>query len=248
MALIPSVFLPLRRGAYTGYVPGPDDDDYASCFHPDSVVHMEDGTEKPMHEITIGDRVLSVDRTTGDAVFSPVYVLPHAQTTGTFHYNRITTASNHTITATPDHYLFISNPAFPEIWSKRLAVPAAKVMPGDAVWVLSTSMDGSKAYQPELTRVIRIEDVIEKGIFAPLPLSGTVVADGVVASAYSTILGEEETAHAFCSWGRLGWRIFPEFFKFMHARGWGSPTAMAMGYSARFVLRAFSAVLGQMNP
>ena len=57
---------------------------------------------------------------------------------------------------------------------------ARDVAAGDAVLVAS---DGGKTYEPAV--VASVEAVERAGLFAPVTASGTVVVDGVIASAYS---------------------------------------------------------------
>ena len=200
------------------------------CFPSHTRVTLADGVQKTMGELNIGDMVLSMDEN-GKIVPSPVYVMPHAEAKGIFKFKRIATESQDVIFATHDHFVYVVG-SKSKAWQDRRAVPAGEIGVGDEVWV--TSAYGTQGLNTSI--VVDVKDVYEKGLYAPFTLTGTIIADDVVASVYNTMLGSEQTMHAFCAWGRWLWRILPGFFKIMHSYGYASKTAMAIGHAARFFL------------
>ena len=210
--------------------------DYPSCFPGSSVVYLEDGKRQTMRDLSIGDRVLTIGAS-GALEASDVYVMPHAVSSGTFQFKRFTMATNHSVTMTPDHYMLVGG--FPGgSWEHRRAVPARYVKVGDRVWV----MDGVSSQLIE-TSIREVSDVFEEGIFAPLTLTGTILADGVVASVYSDMLGSESAMHTFCAWGRWLWGVVPKLFLCLHSLGWASPISMGIGHLARAGLRLSTTLL-----
>lgn len=94
-----------------------------------------------------------------------------------FHFKRIITASNYTVTMIPNHYMLVADPEHPGQWAHRRAVEARYISALDGVWILSA--EGKDVIS---TRILKVTDVYEEGIFAPLTLTGTIVSDDVVAS------------------------------------------------------------------
>ena len=234
----------------------PDCGNDPNCFPASSYARLADGSRKKMSDLHIGDTVLTVDPLTGTITPSPIYVMPHANINGNYVYKEITitsplsninttttrTRTTTTIKASPDHYMLITPAAFNSdalnsdtpSWAHRKPIPAGKVQPGDRMWVLTEP----SSYH--ISTVIAVDTVLEQGQFAPLTLTGTIIVDDVVASVYSTMLGSEQTMHAFTAWGRWLWRLMPQFFVFMHKANLASPVAMRIGYVARSLLRVLS--------
>jgi hypothetical protein len=221
-----------------------------------AAVQIHDGRQKYMYQLVPGDRVLSID-SRGQMVYSPIYVLPHAEPHGMYSYLKFTMEAPKTInstacspiinlTASPDHYLLLATPAIQSVvelngnnapWSTRRAVRAADAKVGDYMWIVNTNK-----HAPELSRILAIEDILDEGIYAPFTVTGTIVVNGVVASVYNTILGSEYNMHVFCAWGRWLYKIWPQFFIRMHQLNWASPVAMKMGYAMRAVLKMASII------
>jgi hedgehog protein len=194
------------------------------------MVYLEDGTRQAMRDLSIGDRVLTIGAS-GALEASDVYVMPHAMSLGMFHFKRFTTATNHSVTMTPDHYMLVGD--FPEGgWKERRAVPARNVKVGDRVWVMAGV--GSQLIE---TSICEVSDVFEEGIFAPFTLTGTIVADDVVASVYTDMMGSESVMHTFCGWVRWLWGVAPKLLSCLHSLGWDSPISMGIGHLARAGLR-----------
>ena len=231
-----------QRGGYTccfcEYIQPPP-----SCFSPNTLVTLASGTPARMADLAIGDEVMALDAR-GALAPSTVYAMPHAQTHGLFAFKRIATDLNATVTATPDHYLYVSDPRFPGSWARRRAVPASRVAPGDAVWVHHPAAAGGL----KLARVVSVDDVVEQGVFAPFTLTGTIVADGVAASVYNSIMGSEAAMHSFCSLGRWLWRRAPGVLH--RSRGWpmnsawAAPLAVAVGRACKAALAPPAAAAG----
>lgn len=189
-----------------------------------------------MSDLAIGDRVLTAGPS-GALKASDVYVMPHAVSSGTFKFKRFVTATNHTVTMTPNHYMLVGGS--PEHgWEHRHAVPARNVKVGDRVWVMAEM--GSKLTE---TNIRDISDVFDEGIFAPFTLSGTIVADGIIASVYTDMIGSETAMHTFCGWGRWLWGVTPKLFSCLHSLGWASPISMGIGHLARAGLQLSTTLL-----
>ena len=209
----------------------------SGCFPSDALVSV-DGSNAVVRarDLQIGERVLGVD-SSGRIASSAVYLFPHQETTGMFPFKKISLSlPNRTITATKDHYIFVSNPLSPGVWDQRRAIAAGNVKPGDELWVVEEHKDKNF----KLARIIAVEDVWAEGLIAPFTESGTVIVDGVLASSYTDLFGSEPRMHMFCAWVRKLWRVWPNFFHFMHAKGWASATALSVANSFAFLLNMAS--------
>ena len=135
------------------------------CFPGDSVVTVEGKGDVMMRDLEIGNRVLGMD-----GKYTPVYAFGHQDFEITSQYVRIYT----NVTSTPplgisgEHYLFLHDqqevPALPQF---------LKI--GDVLL-------GVQDMKP--LKVIKIESVTSKGLFAPLTADGTIAVNGIVCSNY----------------------------------------------------------------
>jgi len=130
-----------------------------------------------MREVSVGDR-LQVIRPDGSLGYEDVYLLTHKDPSQASRYLRITLASGRQLTLSPRHFVpTAADPERPD-WQARRLKGADEVEVGDVLWF----HDGV-GMQP--ARVASIASELELGAFNPLTLSGTIVVDGVVASAHS---------------------------------------------------------------
>lgn len=189
-----------------------------------------------MRDLAIGDNVMTVGRSYGTLEASPVYMMPHAISSGMFPFKHIRLATNHTITASPDHYMLLGDPRWADAWVLR-PVPAGAVKVGDRMFVFSK--ESKKILS---TLVIQVDDVYGEGLFAPFTLTGTIISNDVVASVYVRKFGSEAAMHAFCSWVRALWTSSPNLFKSLHSIGWLSPIAMGVAHVVQAVLSINGAV------
>lgn len=205
------------------------------CFAGSSLVHLENGVTKRMRDLAIGDQVLSVDAS-GKLKPSAVYLMPHAIPSGMFHFKRISTSCNYSLTITPDHYMLVADRRPLTGWKHRNAVPAANVRVGDRVWV-SIAGEGLELKEAMVTE---ISDVFEEGLFAPFTLAGNIVSDNIVASVYVDMFGSESLMHSFCAWVRALWVAWPGLFVRLHSLGWLSPISMAVAHMFKAMIRITS--------
>ena len=130
-----------------------------------------------MREVSVGDR-LQVIRADGSVGYEDVYLLTHKDAASVSQYIRITLASGRQLELSPRHFLPTApDPERPD-WATRLVKGADEIKVGDVLWF----HDGERM-QP--ARVAGVATEVEYGAFNPLTLSGTIIVDGVVASAHS---------------------------------------------------------------
>lgn len=166
-----------------------------TCFAPDATTLVLDKGQVPMKNLHVGDKVL-----TSGGQYQPVYSMFHVHKSQLTLYMQIHTAhsENTTLTGirpleiTPNHMLFVKGYKNP--------VPASQVQVGDYIFIVHPVAPHSvknwhfhSALEDAMTlaRVTNINKVIRNGLYNPLTPDGTIVVDGIAASAYGSFLGTE---------------------------------------------------------
>jgi hypothetical protein len=138
---------------------------------------MADGTVRRMDELRIGDRV-AVLRPDGTRGFDEVYLFTHKDAVATNQYLRLTLASGRELSLSPRHFIPVAGDAA-AAWDQRVVKAANEVGIGDVVWY--ETADGA----PATAAVTAIATQARTGLYNPLTLGGTILVDGVAASAHS---------------------------------------------------------------
>lgn len=139
------------------------EDDGSACFPAAAVVHMADGSDKPMAQLVAGDRIRHSTASSRES-HSPVFLFSHRLPTGLREFLRIESDAGHVLTITPKHYVYANG---------RMAT-ADSVRVGH---VLNT-LDGPAT-------VSAVRRVKAEGLFAPHTMHGDIVVDRVRASTYT---------------------------------------------------------------
>lgn len=140
----------------------------SSCFPASSVVQMETGSKR-MEELSVGDRVLTVDGS-GKMTYSPVYMFGHAERDTIAEYVNVQTEAG-VMKLSPLH--FIPTNGFNYKYARDLQV-------GETVLQYA-----EKTGQFVSAEVTKLSQSFESGVYNPHTLNGKIVVDGVVASCYS---------------------------------------------------------------
>jgi Hint module len=149
-----------------------------SCFPADATVTTDAGVVKAMTDVRLGDRVL-VARPDGTLGYEEVYLNTHKDRSVAVPYVALTLASGRTLTLSPRHFIPVaSGPQ--QAWAEHVAKGADEVRAGDFVW--SRADDGRMVLDH---RVAATATRVAIGAYDPLTMNGTIVVDGVVASAHS---------------------------------------------------------------
>jgi len=127
-----------------------------------------------MRELRLGDKVMSV-RPDGSTFFDEVYMFGHKDAATMAPYVRLETNVGSTLRLTVDHYVHVEQG--PGTWS---AIPASQTKVGDVVRVLQ----GHSALAAQ--RIVSKTIAMERGLFNPYTLGGSIVVDGVLASCHSS--------------------------------------------------------------
>jgi hypothetical protein len=137
-----------------------------TCFHGATKVTLEDETTKAMTELQVGDKIKTSDAN-GNFQFSPVLSLPHkAGNSEMAKFLKLTTESGKNVRMTPGHLL-------PNCAGKT--VSAAEVGIGDCV----KTIHGKES-------ITEITSATHFGVYTAVTADAFIVADGFVASSFST--------------------------------------------------------------
>ena len=147
------------------------------CFPSTATVQLEDGSTKAMPDVRLGDRVL-VARADGSLGFEDVYLNTHKDEVSSAPYVELTLASGRSLSLSPRHFIPVAAGS-EGAWGDHVAKGADELAAGDHVW--SRAADGTM----QLDRVLAAQTKVAVGAFNPLTMNGTIVVDGVVASAHS---------------------------------------------------------------
>ena len=120
----------------------------------------------------------TVARADGTLGFEDVYLNTHKDHVSTTPYVELDLASGRTLSPSPRHFIPVTAGS-DGAWADHVAKGADEIVAGDFVWSRSTlGVMG-------LDRVVAVRTKAAVGAYNPLTMNGTIVVDGVVASAHS---------------------------------------------------------------
>ena len=157
-------------------------EDGAGCFHGSNKVYLENGQEKQISGVKVGDSVLAVDEQ-GLLRFSPVIMQIHESPEEESVFRVIRTKTGRNLTLTPHHLMYKkSNDEANKNsggFGTFFPVFAADVSKGDYVLVL----DGKSGMKKD--EVVSTDMVSLNGVYSPLTDHGNIVVEDILASCYS---------------------------------------------------------------
>lgn len=152
-------------------------------------MRTEDGIKKRLDEIHIGERIAALD-SRGNVVYSEVIAFLDRSSSERRQFIRLTTKSGLILTLTPAHLVPVEG---------RSSVFAARVQRGDKILVSDFTGNAINEMENRLRwdDVVETKLVLEKGVFAPLTMEGTLLVDDIVASCYAVVDSQEVAHYAF---------------------------------------------------
>uniref|UniRef100_A0A7E4VFJ1 Hint domain-containing protein n=1 Tax=Panagrellus redivivus TaxID=6233 RepID=A0A7E4VFJ1_PANRE len=165
---------------YAGQATGTDLNSIFSslqCFSGDMEVETPSGSKR-MDELEIGDMILSVEH--GAMVYSPVITFLHKKPSEEASFRLFETDDKRQIKLTDFHLIYVSN-CKPN--AGLSLVHAKDVKLGQCVQIKRFERN-TRFYQ---SKIVKIETVNEKGIYAPLTASGDLLVNSVLASCHSNM-------------------------------------------------------------
>jgi len=164
--------------------PTPTPDDATICFSSTASVELEDGSNKAMSDLSVGDKVL-VGRGNKQE-FQPIYGFGHRDSDHMAEFLQVYTSAKRQspLELSRDHLLFLSNATTP--------VPASTIQVGDSIQGKSGSL-----------KVIKLRTIKRYGMYAPFTQDGTMIVDGILASSFVTF--QEGQAYMTIGGVNIGW-------------------------------------------
>ena len=154
-----------------------------TCFPASALATLYDGSDSgkqvPMEDLKIGDKVLTVDPSTGVTAFSDIYFFGHrdAETVASFY--SITTESGKTIQLSSEHYMYVSENGCNDSIVNATTLTPTLIELGMGAWTKTS--EGMKC-----SPIVKIHQSEERGLYAPLTLVGTILVNDIYASSYAT--------------------------------------------------------------
>lgn len=146
------------------------------CYPGSAIIYDSNSRARRIESLQVGDEVLVI---TSDGIQSDtVITFIHRQPEIVEEFFKIVTTKEKILLITADHLLFV------EVMGQATAIPARDVQIGDKVYVR-----GSHGSEKDSVR--SISTVYEKGAYAPVTLSGTILVNDVHTSCYFDVLSHE---------------------------------------------------------
>lgn len=156
------------------------------------MVQTEKNGRKRIDKLDLGERIAAVD-SSGNVVYSEVIAFLDRSTRAKRQFVRLATESKRTLTLTPSHLVPVEG---------KSAVFGSEVQVNDRILVRDM-LDPTETNEVDETtrlrwdRVVKIDLVLEEGVYAPLTREGTIIVDDVVASCYAVISSQNIAHYAF---------------------------------------------------
>lgn len=147
------------------------------CFPSDATVRLADGSVRTMENLRLGDRV-QVVRDDGSVGYEDVYLMTHDDPSIAADYLDVALSGGGRLRLSPRHFVPVAQGGDAH-WRERVIVGADELKAGDTIW--HRAGDGTMA----TATVASVHRFRTLGAFNPMTRSGTIVVDGVVASAHS---------------------------------------------------------------
>ena len=152
------------------------------CYPGSAIFVDARGRRRQMESLLVGEEVQGI--TNNGIITEPVITFIHRQQDVFQQYMKITTFTKKILKITEDHLLFV------EKEGEATAIPVRDVTIGDTVFVRGDL--GAL----ERDAVQNISHVYEKGVYAPVTLSGTILVNDVLTSCYFDVLAHESSNKA----------------------------------------------------
>jgi len=146
------------------------------CYPGSAIFVDKHGRRRQMDSLEVGDEVQVIIN--NEIRAEPVITFIHRQPEVMQKFLQITTEKNNILKITEDHLLFV------EMTGKATAIPARDVKVGDILYVRAD-------HSVEKDAVLNISKVYEKGVYAPVTLSGTILVNDVHTSCYFDVLSHK---------------------------------------------------------
>ena len=138
-------------------------------------------------------------------LIEPVITFIHREQVKLQEFLRITTTKNNNLKITEDHLLFVEKNGLSQ------AIPARVVKIGDTVYVKQNGLMRTATVQD-------ISTVYEKGVYAPMTRSGTILVNDVHTSCYFDVLSHK-LSHRAMAVPRAVYHVSPRILRWISGFG-----------------------------
>ena len=176
---------------------------FGGCYPGSAIIYDSNSRARPIESLQVGDKVLTI--TKNGIKSNTVITFIHRQPEVVEEFLKIVTTKEKILLITADHLLFV------ELMGQATAIPARDVKIGDTVYVR-----GSHGSEKDLVQ--SISTVYEKGAYAPVTLSGTILVNDVHTSCYFDVLSHE-WSHRAMSIARALHYVSPSMMRRISAIG-----------------------------
>ena len=176
---------------------------FGGCYPGSAIIYDSNSRARPIESLQVGDKVLTI--TKNGIKSDTVITFIHRQPEIVEEFLKIVTKKKKILPITADHLLFV------ELMGQATAIPARDVKIGDTVYVR-----GSHGSEKDLVQ--SISTVYEKGAYAPVTLSGTILVNDVHTSCYFDVLSHE-WSHKAMSIARALHHVSPSMMRRISAIG-----------------------------
>lgn len=173
------------------------------CFPGSSTFVDKYGLQREMHSLKTGEKVQVAAK--GSICLEPVITFIHREQDKLQEFLSITTTKNNNLKITEDHLLFVEKNGLSQ------AIPARDVKIGDTVYVKHNGLMKTATVQD-------ISTVYEKGVYAPVTRSGTILINDVHTSCYFDVLSHKLSQRAMAV-PRAVYRVFPGILRWISRLG-----------------------------
>ena len=173
------------------------------CYSASSIFVDINGRQRQMDSLQIGEQVQVLSN--NEIRYEPVVTFIHRQPELMQEFLQITTLKNKVLKITEDHLLFV------EKMGEARAIPARDVKIGDVVYVRACQ-------SVESDQVHSISTVFEKGAYAPVTLSGTILVNDVHTSCYFDVLSHDWSQRAMAI-ARAVYHVSPGMLQWLSSIG-----------------------------
>ena len=173
------------------------------CYPESAFVTDKHGRRRRMDSLEIGEEVQVVNN--NEIQFQPIVTFIHRQPGLMQEFVQITTLKGKVLKITEDHLLFV------EKMGEARAIPARDLKTGDVVYVRACQ-------SVESDQVHSISTVFEKGAYAPVTLSGTILVNDVHTSCYFDVLSHDWSQRAMAI-ARAVYHVSPGMLQWLSSIG-----------------------------
>lgn len=149
-----------------------------------------------MSELRVGDTIKAVDNN-GRVFWDQVYFFGHADQTSIGEYLQfeLTGLDAPTLELSRKHFLLGCLGGLRCTWTEHVQSYAQEFRQGDYIWIAPHGHS-----ELEQRQILEISSVEAKGLYNPYTLSGTIVVNGVVASAHSNWILDDLVPLSWVRW------------------------------------------------